>query len=135
MVLPQGICFCGLWPSFRAFVGPFVGMWGSKSQVLSTSFWRGLHFLRSQGRILILVGFGVILARAARDFFKDFDVLAPKIQKNRWPSGRFRVVVLTPGSCHGCVGPEPGHLWHICGLWLARAIVAKICGTNLHCLT
>ena len=49
VVLPQGICFCGLWPSFRAFVGPFVDMWGSQSQVLSTSFWRGLHFLRWQG--------------------------------------------------------------------------------------
>ena len=49
VVLPQGICFCGLWPSFRAFVAQFVDMWGSKSQVLSTSFWRGLHFLRWQG--------------------------------------------------------------------------------------
>jgi hypothetical protein len=33
------------------------------------------------------------------------------------------------------VGPEPGHLWHICGLWLARAIVATICGTNRALLT
>jgi hypothetical protein len=28
VVSPQGIRFCGLWPSFRAFVAPFVGMWG-----------------------------------------------------------------------------------------------------------
>ena len=27
VVLPQVICFCGLWPSFRAFVGPFVDLW------------------------------------------------------------------------------------------------------------
>ena len=68
MVLHQGNCFCGLWPGFRAFVGPFVDMWGSKSQVLSTSFWWGLHFLRFEGRNPDLVGFSVLLARAARDF-------------------------------------------------------------------
>ena len=68
-------------------------------------------------------------ARSAR-FFKDFDVLAPKIQNFRCPTGPCRVVVLTPGFPHRCVGPDPGHLWHICGLWLARAIVATICGTK-----
>ena len=35
----------------------------------------------------MLVEFGVFLARAARDFFKDFDVLAAKIPKNRSPAG------------------------------------------------
>ena len=68
MVLPQGICFCGLWPSFRAFVGPFVDLWGSKSQVLSSHFGGVFIFCVLKGGILILVGFGVILARAARDF-------------------------------------------------------------------
>ena len=81
VVFPQGICFCGLWPSFTAFMGPFVDMWGSKSQVLSTSFWRGLHFLRFEEPNRDLVGFGRVLARAARDFFDDFGVLAPRIPK------------------------------------------------------
>ena len=27
VVLPQGNCFCGLWPSFRAFVGQYVDLW------------------------------------------------------------------------------------------------------------
>ena len=35
----------------------------------------------------MLVEFGVFLARAARDFFKDFDVLAAKIPKIRSPAG------------------------------------------------
>ena len=40
-----------------------------KVPLSSPSFWQGLHFLRFEGPNLdIVVGFGVILARAARDF-------------------------------------------------------------------
>ena len=41
---------------------------GSQSQVLSTSFWRGLHFPVVRGKISILPVMAVVLARAARDF-------------------------------------------------------------------
>ena len=101
MVSPQGIRFCGLWPNFRAFVAPFVDMWGSKSQVLSTSFWRGLHFLRFEEPNRDIGRFRRDLARAARDFFKDFDVLVPKIHKNAGPQG----LMLTLGSSHRMCGP------------------------------
>ena len=33
---------------------------------------------------LILMVIDHIMARAARDFFKDFDVLGSQIRKNRW---------------------------------------------------
>ena len=37
----------------------------------------------------------------ARDFFKDFDVLVPKIHKNAGPQG----LMLTLGSSHRMCGP------------------------------
>ena len=51
-----------------------------KSQVLSTSFWRGLHFSRCQRAIREFEGYWLSPWRAQRAiFFKGFDVLAPEI--------------------------------------------------------
>ena len=45
------------------------------------SFWRGLHFSRHQRPNLDVDIATRSTARAARDFFKDFDVFAPEISK------------------------------------------------------
>ena len=73
---------------------------------MSTSFWQGLLFSRYQRPNL---DFDIVtgsMARAARDFFKDFYVLAPEISKKAGPQG--------PGRVEG--GAWPG----------ARAIVGTI---------
>jgi len=44
-------------------------------------------FLVVKRQISMFDGHWSSLARAQRDFFKDFDVLAPKIPKIRWPAG------------------------------------------------
>ena len=40
------------------------------------------------GRILMLPSLGHVCARAARDFFRDFDILGPELPKFAGPQGR-----------------------------------------------
>ena len=62
----------------------YIG-YGSQ-KVRSTLFWRGLHFFTCQERNARLLRFGRLVsglqARAARDFSKDFDSLAPEKTQN-----------------------------------------------------
>ena len=68
-----------------------VNIWHcrSESQVLSASFWRGLHFSVASQRLKSR--FSMVhrssFERAQRDFFKHFDVLAPQNPKFRSPAG------------------------------------------------
>ena len=82
-------------------LGRILGSWsccGSLSQVLSTSVWRGLHFQYSGAEISSFGGLGLSFqARAARIFFKDFDVVASRNPKFRSPVGAFRSC-LAPSS-------------------------------------
>ena len=75
LVLTYSNCFCGLLATFTAIVGTIVVCWscgGSPSQVLSTSFWQGLHFSRYQRPKLDFEGHrSVHGARSAR-FFQGF---------------------------------------------------------------
>ena len=68
------------------------------------------------------------MARAARDFFKDFDVLAPEISTFfSGPQG--------PGGIGGGgVAHNHCNFWNNCCLWIATAIVGTLCSTNSESL-
>ena len=72
---------------------------------------------------MILVGFGVILARAARDFFKDFDVLAPEISE-------FFLARRGLGPGGWGIAWGQGNSWNKCWKLTARATVGTIPSTN-----
>ena len=71
--------------ALRAADGWYVKGWQLKRQILSTSFWQGLHFSLCQEANPDFEGHWSSAWRAQRaifyNFFKDFDVLAPKIRK------------------------------------------------------
>ena len=68
----------------------YIAHCGSKSLVLSTSFWRSLQVF---GPISVMGSLGLLWARAARffGFFKGFLTFwgpkPEKTRKNRWPAG------------------------------------------------
>ena len=60
---------------------------GPKSQILSTSFWRGLHFWAFLRVKMCFWCRRRSLGRAARDFFKNFGILVPDSSKFCSPAG------------------------------------------------
>ena len=60
-----------------------------------------------------------VIVRTARDFFKDFDVLAPEISKKILAGGAWR------GGGWGVVWRQ-GKCWNKCCMWRARANVGTI---------
>ena len=119
-------CFCGLLATFTATVGTNVvcGLCcGSQSQVLSTSFWRDLHFFRYQRPNLKCALLRRSMARAARDFFKDFDILAPEISN-------FFLTHRGLGGWEWAVAQGHCNCWNKCWMWSTTATVGTICSTN-----
>ena len=70
-----------IWGYFSKFLRS-LNSCGSQSQVLSTSFWRGLHFFPlSSAKISIFAGHGGRLGARSARFFKDLGFWAPEISK------------------------------------------------------
>ena len=98
---------------------PYILDWISKGQVLSTLFWRGLHFLlvrskmpRLCGRLSDLPG-----ARSAQ-LCKDFDFLAPRNTKFCSPAGTSLWGLATIGSWLS-------KYWNIYWIWISSLSIGK----------
>ena len=63
------------------------------------------------------------MARAARDFFKDFDILAPEISK-------FFLSHRGLGGWEWAVAQGHCNCWNKCWMWSTTASVGTICSTN-----
>ena len=59
-----------------------------KKSIIEYVILAGFHFPSGQGPMIDFGAVNVtVLARAARDFLKDFGVLAPEMRNFLWPAG------------------------------------------------
>ena len=119
--------------SFSLILGRNLVSWSccgsqTKSEVLSTSFWRGLHFLRSQGPNPDFRRSGWSHGARSARFFQDVSTLStPQISKIRSPTG-------APGNDWPSLGSQLSNTWKKTCFLISSLILGSSTGRILSIL-